>query len=224
MAAGAVTAAAVLAADQVSKTWILHGLDLPDRGQVPVIPGLLDLVMVWNHGVTFGLFQAGQGRGQIVLAVIALAVVVGLLAWLRRAESLFIAVSLGAIAGGALGNVADRFRYGMVVDFLHAHWYGHDPFPFVFNLGDSAIVLGVGALLLDGMLPAGWRPAGLGKAARDQAASDSVARDSAGRDKAGRDKMGRDKAGRDKAGRDKVGRDKVGRDKVGRLQAPPPNA
>ncbi len=159
MAAGALMAAGVLAADQASKSWVLHGLDLPDRGLVTVVPGLLDLVMVWNHGVTFGLFQAGQGRGQILLAGIALAVVFGLLAWLRRAESLFVAVSLGAIAGGALGNVADRFRYGMVVDFIHAHWYGHDPFPFVFNLGDSAIVLGVAALLLDGMLPSGWRPA-----------------------------------------------------------------
>jgi signal peptidase II len=173
MGAGAAMAALVLAADQGSKAWILHGLDLPDRGQVTVIPGLLDLVMVWNHGVTFGLFQAGEGRGQILLAGIALAVVAGLLAWLRRAETLFIALSLGAIAGGALGNVTDRFRYGMVVDFLHAHWYGHDPFPFVFNGGDSAIVLGVAALLLDGLLPAGWRPVlrkgGGGKAGRLQA-------------------------------------------------------
>ena len=152
--AGLALAAIVLAADQGSKYAILQTIDVPDRGTVPLLPGFLDLTMVWNHGVTFGLFQAGNGRGQIVLAAIAIAVVVGLLIWLRRAESMLVAVSIGAIAGGALGNVADRFRFGMVVDFIHVHWRGLDPFPFVFNVGDSAIVLGVAALLLDGLLPA----------------------------------------------------------------------
>jgi len=153
MGLGLALAALILAADQGSKIWILRVIDLPNRGQVPVIPGFLDLAMVWNHGVTFGLFQAGNGIGQIVLAAIAIAVVAGLLVWLRRAENALIAASLGAIAGGALGNVADRFRYGMVVDFIHVHWRGADPFPFVFNIGDSAIVLGVAALLLDSVLP-----------------------------------------------------------------------
>lgn len=150
---GAVLAAGVLAADLGSKYWILHGLDLPARGDVPVIPPLLDLTMVWNHGVTFGLLQAGNGVGQVVLAVIALAVVAGLFVWLRKAENLWVAGAIGAIAGGALGNVADRFRYGMVVDFIHLHWGRFDPFPFVFNIGDSAIVLGVATLLIEGMLP-----------------------------------------------------------------------
>jgi lipoprotein signal peptidase len=153
MGLGLALACLVLVADQASKYWILHGIDLPHRGQVPVIGGVLDLAMVWNHGVTFGLFQAGNGIGQIVLAAIAIAVVAGLLVWLRRAESALIAASLGAIAGGALGNVADRFRFGMVVDFIHVHWGGADPFPFVFNIGDSAIVLGVAALLLDSVIP-----------------------------------------------------------------------
>ncbi len=157
MALGLGLAALVLAADQGSKHWILHGIDLPDRGQVPVITGFLDLAMVWNHGVTFGLFQAGNGAGQIVLAGIAIAVVAGLLVWLRRAETALVAASIGAIAGGALGNVADRFRFGMVVDFIHLHWRGLDPFPFVFNIGDSAIVLGVAALLLESLLPARQR-------------------------------------------------------------------
>ena len=110
---GVSLAAVTLIADQASKAWILYGLDLPRKGVVSVLPPMLDLVMVWNHGVTFGLFQAGNRVGQLVLAVIALVVVVGLLAWLRRAESLLVAGSIGAIAGGALGNVADRFRFGM---------------------------------------------------------------------------------------------------------------
>jgi lipoprotein signal peptidase len=153
MRLGFVLAAITLAADQGSKTWILHGLNLPDRGDVPVLPPVLDFAMVWNHGVTFGLLQAGNRWGQILLAAIAIAVVAGLLVWLRRAESALVAGALGAIAGGALGNVLDRFRFGMVVDFIHVHWGALDPFPYVFNVGDSAIVCGVAALLLEGMLP-----------------------------------------------------------------------
>ena len=151
---GLLLALLVLLADVGSKYWILHILDLPSRGDISVIPKLLDLAMVWNHGVTFGLLQAGNGIGQIVLAGVALAVVAGLFLWLRRAENLVVAGSIGAIAGGALGNVADRIRYGMVVDFIHVHWGAFDPFPFVFNIGDSAIVLGVATLLLESVLPA----------------------------------------------------------------------
>jgi signal peptidase II len=153
VAAGLIMAALMLAADQASKYWMLHGLDLPDRGEIAVIPGFFDFAMVFNKGVTFGLFRAGNGAGQAILIAVAVAVTAGLLAWLRRAETLFLAICLGAIAGGALGNVADRFRYGRVVDFIHLHAGAWDPFPFVFNVGDSAIVLGVTALLIEGLLP-----------------------------------------------------------------------
>jgi len=149
---GLALAAVVLAADQASKYWVLHGLELPLRGDVPVLPPVLDFAMVWNHGVTFGLLQSGR-LGQVILSVVAMAIVAGLMLWLRRAESLPTALAIGAIAGGALGNVVDRARFGMVVDFIHVHWAGWDPFPFVFNVGDSAIVLGVGALLLESVLP-----------------------------------------------------------------------
>lgn len=150
---GILVAALVLAADQASKYAILHGLQLPERGDIPVLPPLLDFAMTWNHGVTFGLLQAGHGVGQIVLAAVALLVVAGLALWLRRAETVWTAVALGAIAGGALGNVMDRARLGVVVDFIHVHWGAFDPFPFVFNFGDSAIVVGVGMLLLESFLP-----------------------------------------------------------------------
>jgi lipoprotein signal peptidase len=150
---GIALAIAVLAADQLSKYAILHVLDLPERGIIQVLPPLLDFAMTWNHGVTFGLLQAGRGIGQVILAAVAVAVVAGLLLWLRRAETLATSLALGAIAGGALGNVVDRARFGMVVDFVHVHWGLFDPFPFVFNLGDSAIVLGVFTLLLESLLP-----------------------------------------------------------------------
>lgn len=156
-ALGLALAAAVLALDQGTKQLMLTTLDLPLRGDIPVIPRLLDFAMAWNDGVTFGLLKSGAFWGPWLLGGVALCVVIGLLIWLRRAENAWTAASLGAIAGGALGNVVDRARFGRVVDFIHVHWGVWDPFPFIFNAGDSAIVIGVAALLLESALPARHR-------------------------------------------------------------------
>ena len=148
--AGALLAVVVLAADQASKWWVLNVLHLPELGSVAVLPGL-NLTMELNSGVTFGLLR-GFGAGQhVVLAIVALAVVVALGVWLRRAERLSMALALGAVAGGAVGNVIDRLRYGEVVDFIHVHAFGWSWY--IFNLADSAIVCGVAVLVLDGLLP-----------------------------------------------------------------------
>ena len=147
---GIAFAALVLAADQASKWWILHPFNLPERGTVPILP-VLNFTMVWNGGVTFGLFHQDGATGPWVLAAIALAVVVALAMWLRRAETRLVAIALGAIAGGAIGNVIDRLRFGAVVDFIHAHAWGWSWY--VFNVADAAIVCGVAALILDGFRP-----------------------------------------------------------------------
>ncbi len=147
---GIVAAALVLAADQASKYWVLEVLRLPEIGSVAVLP-VLNLTMVWNQGVTFGLFHQDGALGPWILAGVALAVVVALAMWLRRAETAWVAGALGAIAGGAVGNVIDRVRFGAVVDFLHAHAFGWSWY--VFNVADAAIVCGVGVLLLDGLRP-----------------------------------------------------------------------
>jgi lipoprotein signal peptidase len=149
LALGGLSALVVLAVDQASKYWVLHGLDLPTIGTVPVLP-FLSLTMVWNRGVTFGLLAGLGDAGAWVLTAVALAVVVTLFLWLRRAENARIALALGAIAGGAVGNVLDRLRFGAVVDFIHAHvgdwsWY-------VFNIADAAIVCGVAVLVIDGLI------------------------------------------------------------------------
>ncbi len=149
-ALGLAALAVVFAADQASKTWILDGLQLPELGRVDLLPGV-SLTMVWNQGVTFGLFKADGRWGALLLVAVAVAIVAALAVWLRRAESALVAVALGAIAGGAIGNVLDRLRYGAVVDFIHLHaggwsWY-------VFNVADAAIVCGVAALVLDGLRP-----------------------------------------------------------------------
>ena len=146
---GLASGAVILAADQGSKYWVLNGLDLPDRGQVVLLP-VLNLTMVWNHGVTFGLLHGLGDWGPTVLAGIALLVVGLLCLWLRRAESGMAAFAIGGIMGGAIGNIIDRLHYGAVVDFIHAHigewsWY-------VFNVADAAIVCGVVALILESQI------------------------------------------------------------------------
>ena len=147
---GVVADLVVLAADQASKWWILNGLDLPELQQVVLLP-VLNLTMVWNRGVTFGLLNGLGSWGHVLLVLVALGVVGALVVWLRRAESWVTAVAIGAIAGGAIGNVIDRLRFGAVVDFIQAQlntpW--GNLFPWVFNVADSAIVCGVAALIIE---------------------------------------------------------------------------
>ncbi len=147
-AAGLVAALLVLAADQASKAWIVYGLLLPGRGSIRV-SAVLNLTWVENRGITFGLLNGLGSLAPVLLTLVALGVVAALAVWLWRAERVLVAAALGAVAGGAIGNVIDRLRLGYVVDFIHAHvgnlsWY-------VFNVADAAIVCGVAALVLDGM-------------------------------------------------------------------------
>jgi len=127
------------------RTRISLGLGL--AALVLVLDQISKALVLGAPGITFGMFR--YSFAWLVLIPIALAVIAALLVWLLRAEHVRIACAVGAILGGALGNVADRVRYGKVVDFLHLHLGAFDPFPYIFNVGDSAIVLGVATLLLD---------------------------------------------------------------------------
>ena len=146
--AGFLAAALVLGADQWSKYLVLNPLGLQDGHLLTVAP-VLNLVLVWNHGITFGLF-AGAGA-KVLFALVASAVVLALFTWMWRTQKWIVTVAVGAIAGGAIGNVIDRLRFGAVVDFLQAH-VGALYYPWVFNVGDSAIVCGVIALMLENLL------------------------------------------------------------------------
>jgi signal peptidase II len=144
-------AAAVVILDQLTKLWVLNGLHLDLRGQIPVT-GFFRLTMVMNQGVSFGLMRADGPVGRWLLVGAALAVVAFLIAWVRRAERPLFALSLGLVIGGALGNNAiDRARLGQVVDFLD---FSGLYFPWVFNVADSAITIGVVLLLIDSFVPA----------------------------------------------------------------------
>ena len=143
---GLAVALIVLVADQASKWWVLA--NLPEHGPLELLP-VLDLVLVRNAGITFGMFRADSTAGSAVLTLAALAVIAGIVTWMIRADRWVMAAALGAIAGGAVGNVIDRVRYGAVVDFIHAHAYGWQWY--VFNVADAAIVCGVATLVLDGL-------------------------------------------------------------------------
>ena len=152
---GAVLGLLVLVCDQASKYWVLEVLGLPLIGSVEVLP-FLNLTMVWNQGVTFGMFSSHREEAALALGAVALAVVAGLAVWLWRADKRAVALALGAICGGAVGNVIDRVRFGAVADFLHAHAFGFSWY--VFNVADAAIVCGVAVLVLDSLRPAVLTP------------------------------------------------------------------
>lgn len=150
---GLVFAALLLIADQVSKYWILEVVNLPERRNIPIFeigPAGLDLTMVWNRGVTFGLFSGEGAWNHLILAGLALIVAGFLLRWLARSETRMVTYALGAVIGGAIGNVIDRMRFGAVVDFVDVHAWGWHWY--VFNVADAAIVCGVLALVADALI------------------------------------------------------------------------
>jgi signal peptidase II len=142
-------AVVIVILDQISKIWILELFAGPGARSLPVA-GFFNLVLVWNHGMSFGLFNDGATANALVFSLLAAAIVGGLLVWLWRAPSALIGGAIGLVIGGAVGNVIDRLRLGAVVDFLDVHaglW--HWP---AFNVADSAICVGVGLMLIDGLL------------------------------------------------------------------------
>ncbi len=146
---GALIALLVFALDQASKAWALYGLGFIDCSAcapVEVTP-FFSLTMVWNRGISYGLFPADSGREVWLLVGFSLLMSAVLSWWLYKAESRALAVGLGLVVGGALGNVVDRLVYGAVADFFHFHAFGYSWY--VFNIADAAIVLGVAAILFD---------------------------------------------------------------------------
>ena len=146
---GALVALLVFVADRASKWWIVDILDLANRKPVEIFP-FLDLAMVWNKGISLGLFQTDNAAGQWILIGLTSAVSVAIGYWLYQAKSNFLSVALGLVLGGAIGNIWDRIQYGAVADFFHFHM-GAWSF-YVFNVADAAITLGVILLIWDALL------------------------------------------------------------------------
>lgn len=140
----------VVALDQASKYWVLDIFRLPEKGHVEVTR-FFDLTAIANTGVSFGLFRADNGEDPVrwILAAFSLGVVIVLAWWVRGARRTWSAVSIGLIMGGALGNLIDRVRFGHVTDFLD---FSKLHFPWVFNVADAAINVGIAILLIETFL------------------------------------------------------------------------
>ncbi len=145
----------VIVLDQASK-WVILELvwnsscsPMPRPRKIEVT-GFFNLVLTCNTGISFGLFGGEAAAWKPwALSVLALAISAALLYWLRRQPERLLALAVGLIVGGAVGNVIDRMRFAAVVDFLDLYYAGwHWP---AFNLADSAITVGVAFLVFDGL-------------------------------------------------------------------------
>lgn len=146
---GGVVILGALLSDQAHKLYMLNVYHIEARGRVE-ITSFFDLVMAWNKGVSYSMFEAQSDLGRYILLGVAVLACVLLALWLWRAQTWVAVVGLGLIIGGALGNAYDRWAYGAVADFFHFHlgnfsWY-------IFNLADVWIVAGAALLLYDGFM------------------------------------------------------------------------
>ncbi|WP_174273883.1 signal peptidase II [Sphingomonas bacterium] len=148
--AGLFVAAFVLIVDHLSKWAITGPIGLPERAPIELLP-VLRLIFVENYGVSMGFLRAGSGTERWLLTAVTAAIAIGVAAWLFRERKLADALALGAILGGAIGNIADRVKLGYVVDFLNLHFGAWSPF-LVFNVADAAISIGVALLVIRALL------------------------------------------------------------------------
>ena len=131
--------------DQAHKLWMLGPFDIAAKARVALAP-FLDLVLVWNTGISYGLLSQHGDLGRWLLVALGLAGALLFSWWLRATRGMLAALSLGLVIGGALSNVIDRLIHGAVADFFLFHagrfeWY-------IFNLADVWIVAGAIGLAL----------------------------------------------------------------------------
>jgi signal peptidase II len=150
-------ALAVLVADQLSKWWIISRLGLADLGTVPLLPWL-SLTWVENRGLSMGLLPLESELGRWMLTALTAAIATGVAVWLLRERSGWAQLALALVLGGAIGNIADRLRFGYVADFVHFH-IGTWSF-YVFNVADAGISVGVAILLMASVVQPGARDRG----------------------------------------------------------------
>jgi signal peptidase II len=113
-------------------------------GEFIRVTDFFDYVLVWNTGISYGLFG---GLPLVILGVVIVAAVAALAFWWWRADHALVRIGLMLCIGGALSNAVDRVAYGAVADFFHFHW--QDWSFYIFNLADVSISLGVLLLILD---------------------------------------------------------------------------
>lgn len=129
-------------------TWITTLPDKVSYAQFEVLP-FYNIVMVWNYGVSFGLFNNQSTENAFLLVGISLVIVLALLVWMLGSPNKYASLGLALAIGGAFGNIIDRVRFGAVIDYIDIHAMGyHWP---AFNVADSAIVVGIGIVIIQSL-------------------------------------------------------------------------
>jgi len=139
-------AALVVLIDRLSKSWVMANIPLyHETAPIPKLYPYFSFLHSANTGVAFGMFQGGS----IIFTIVAAIAVIAIAIYSLRGseESWLMAASLGLMLGGAAGNLWDRIAYGAVVDFIKVQASDSLVWP-MFNLADSAIVVGTGLLIL----------------------------------------------------------------------------
>ena len=125
--------------------WLTSADMLLQYTHIEILP-FFNIVMVWNKGISFGLFNQSGQLGVWLMLALSSAIIIFFTIWMLRCTSRYMLICMALIIGGAIGNVIDRARFGAVVDFLDFHAFGYH-YP-AFNISDSAIVIGVFLLII----------------------------------------------------------------------------
>lgn len=134
--------------DQLSKVWVMYGLDMRVGDELLILPPLLVFKFGWNPGINFGLFGDSPDAARWILIALALGISGFLIWWAARSLTRPVTfAAAGLIVGGALANALDRVLYGAVADFLNMSCCGINN-PFIFNIADIWIFAGAFALII----------------------------------------------------------------------------
>ena len=125
----------VLVIDRISKLWVVSKMELSET--IPVISGFFHITYIKNAGAAFGMLA--NMRWVFIVITILVLITILYMALKVSKEDIFLTVIFGIITGGALGNLIDRFRTGLVIDFLDFRGI----WPYIFNVADSFVILGV---------------------------------------------------------------------------------
>ena len=156
---GLAVAALVALVDQLVKVWIQlrRVADTAPPELAQPFSWFFSLTYTENRGMSFGLFNNDAALNTMIFTALAAVIVGALVVWLKGVHETLLALALGLVIGGAVGNVIDRLWRGAVVDFIEMHLAGWR-FPWIFNVADAAISVGVGLMVIDSLLARGKAP------------------------------------------------------------------
>ncbi len=150
----------VVALDQLTKFLVLNTLSLNES--IPVLPNLLYLTYTQNPGTAFGFMSNMEALVRIpffIASTAAATLIVYMYQRMASPDRLLTRVALGLVWGGALGNLVDRLLYGKVIDFIEMRYHEVQWFPYIFNVADSCITVGLFYLLVEFIASQSWKTA-----------------------------------------------------------------